>query len=93
MNVTKLALVRKGPQEPPPAGGAPHATTDDALLNTQEAARYLRVSVRWLQGNAHIPRVNLALPDAKRATVRYRKRDLDEHVAARVVSPRREEGR
>jgi hypothetical protein len=74
--------------------GALHpVASGERLWTTPEAAKYLGVSVRWLQGMGLLPKVNLARPGAKRATVRYRKRDLDAYVEGQVVSPSRGEGR
>lgn len=63
------------------------ARDGDRLFTRKEAADYLRVSVRWLEGCAEIPRVNLGRPGAKRATIRYRRTDLDTHIARCVVDP------
>lgn len=61
------------------------ARTDDTLLNKREAAAYLKVSIRWLETNPDIPKVNLARLASKRAIIRYRKSDLDSYIAGRVV--------
>ncbi len=60
--------------------------TGTGLLTRREAAEYLNVSLRWLEECAAIPRVNLARPDAKRATIRYRKSDLDAFIESRLVA-------
>lgn len=52
------------------------------MLRLSEAAEYLGVSPRWLEGNPEIPRVNLATA-GRRPMWRYRLRDLDEHTASR----------
>jgi hypothetical protein len=59
--------------------------TPPEYLTTAEAAEYLRVSSRWLQAHPTVPRVNLADPDARRAMWRYRRQDLDAHMARRVT--------
>lgn len=76
MMITDPPSGRKTPPDPdvPPS---------DGLLTSNEAARYLRVSIRWLQAATaagHIPCVRLAHPGAQRGPVRYRKEDLDAYV-------------
>jgi hypothetical protein len=61
----------------------------DGYMSRVEAARYLDVSVRFLEGNASIPKVNVARPGSKRATWRYRKSDLDAWMTARQRSGKR----
>lgn len=74
------------PAKPPATPTTPAlAKADDALLNKQEAAEYLKVSIRWLETNPDIPKVNLARPGSRRAIIRYRKSDLDSYIASRVV--------
>ena len=65
------------------------AKSPDGYMSRVEAAGYLDVSVRFLEGNASIPKVNLAGPGSKRATWRYRKSDLDDWMAARGQSGKR----
>ena len=72
-----------------PASAPAPESGGDALITRKEAADYLRVSVRWLEGCPDIPRVDLARPSAKRATIRYRKSDLDAYIASRMVAPLR----
>ena len=50
---------------------------DDGLLNSKEAARYLKMSVSWLYASL-VPFVKLG------SARRYRIVDLDAYVAARV---------
>ena len=65
---------RRSPEPPAPA---------DGYLSRAAAARYLGVSVRFLEGDTSIPKHDLGSPGARRATWRYHKRDLDEWMAAR----------
>jgi hypothetical protein len=55
----------------------------DGYLSRAEAATYLGVSVRRLEGDPSIPKFNVAGPRSKRATWRYRKTDLDSWMAGR----------
>lgn len=55
------------------------------LLKPQEAARYLGVSLRWLETNPEIPRSNLAPPSSRRGMWRYSVADLDAFVASRRI--------
>lgn len=57
----------------------------DRLLSRQEAAEYLRTSVRWLESQRTIPTVNIAAPNSRRAMVRYRRADLDRYIESRSV--------
>lgn len=78
MKVANELHARKGPE-----GG--NARPADGLLTTPEAARYLRVSIRWLQGATaagQISRVSLRRPGSQRGPVRYRREDLDAYVSA-----------
>jgi hypothetical protein len=63
----------------------------DGYLTRNEAAAYLGVSIRRLEGDSSVPKFNVAAPGAKRATWRYRRLDLDEWMAAR--KQRRNPGR
>lgn len=102
-NVIPLSLLRKAdgrgtPDESAQSGISPQASPTGGVvagpyLTTDEAAEYLGVSVRWLQGRPDIPRVNLGRPGAKRAMVRYRRTDLDSYMASRLKGLAREEGR
>ena len=56
----------------------------DGLLTRKQAAEYLNVSIRWLEETALVPRVDLSRPGARRATIRYRRSDLDAFVESRV---------
>jgi hypothetical protein len=71
----------------PPSGRntpvSPDVPLTHGLLTSHEAARYLRVSLRWLQSATaagHVKCVRLAYPGASRGPVRYRKDDLDAYV-------------
>ena len=57
------------------------------LLSKRDAAAYLGVSVRWLESNPAVPRVNLAQPGRSRAMWRYRVGELDEFAASRRTEP------
>lgn len=61
------------PDNPPPG----------SLKTPREAAAYLGVSIRWLQGNPTIPFVDLALPGRRRRMIRYRVEDLDDYASSR----------
>ncbi len=64
---------------------APPPLTFDGLLTTEQAARYLSVSERWLQGEtaaARIKCVRLLRPGKTRGSVRYRRDALDEYIAS-----------
>lgn len=63
----------------PSERNSPDPTADGGLLKLHEAAAFLQVSPRWLQGataTGRIRKVSLALPGATRGPVRYRKADL-----------------
>ena len=55
----------------------------ERLLRRPEAARYLGVSVRWLDSLRDIPVVNLAGATSRRSMPRYRRSDLDRFVEQR----------
>lgn len=55
----------------------------DGYLSRTEAAGYLGVSLRFMEDNTSIPKINVAGPGSKRATWRYLKSDLDEWMKAR----------
>jgi excisionase family DNA binding protein len=62
----------------------PDASPTHGLFTSHEAARYLSVSLRWLQSATAAGRVRcvrLTRPGASRGPVRYRKDDLDAYVA------------
>ena len=63
--------------------------TPDSYLSRAEAAEHLGVSVRFLEGDTTIPKVNVARPGAKRATWRYCKKDLDDWASARTTATKR----
>ena len=55
------------------------------LLTTLEAAQYLRMSPRWLQGQTAagvIQALRLCRPGARKGAVRYRRSDLDAYIAS-----------
>lgn len=82
MKLINETAARKGPE-----GARPGLA--DGLLTAPEAARYLRVSLRWLQSATaagHILRVSLRQPGAQRGPVRYRREDLDAYVRTCQVS-------
>jgi hypothetical protein len=56
----------------------------DAYLDRRAAAAYLRLSVRFLEGNTSIPKTNFAGVNAKRPTWRYKRSDLDAWAAERA---------
>jgi|GEM_PF-6957088 hypothetical protein len=45
-------------------------------VSRKDAAKLVGVSVRWLESQTAIPKINLAGPGARRATWRYSRRDL-----------------
>lgn len=45
-------------------------------FSRRDAAKFVGVSVRWLESQTAIPKINLARPGARRATWRYSRRDL-----------------
>lgn len=53
----------------------------ERLFRRSEAAHYLGVSLRWLEGRSDIPAVNLARAASRRAMLRYRRSDLDQFIA------------
>jgi hypothetical protein len=59
------------------------AKSPDGYLSRAEAAAYLGVSLRRLEGDSSVPKFNVARLGAKRATWRYRRADLDEWMAVR----------
>jgi excisionase family DNA binding protein len=83
--------------DPPSGRNAPaghDAPPTEGLLTSQEACRYLRVSLRWLQSATaagHVRCVRLAHPGTQRGPVRYRRDDLDAYVA-RCQSSQRDAG-
>ena len=61
-----------------------------ALLTTQEAARLLRMSPRWLQAQSAagvIPALRLCRPGAQKGAVRYRRSDLEAYIVSLAVEP------
>ena len=64
----------------------------ERLFRRSEAAHYLGVSLRWLEGRSDIPAVNLARAASRRAMIRYRRSDLDQFIA-RHANPDDEGGR
>ncbi len=67
--------------------GNPHASE---LLTTIEAAHYLRMSPRWLQGQTAagvIQALRLCRPGATKGAVRYRRSDLDAYIASLASDP------
>jgi excisionase family DNA binding protein len=70
--------------KPPSGRNGPDELTTHGLLTSHQAARYLSVSLRWLQAATaagHVRCVRLVRPGASRGLVRYRKDDLDAYVA------------
>lgn len=55
-------------------------------VSRKEAARLVGVSVRWLESQATIPKINLASPGARRATWRYSRHDLIAFMESRKTS-------
>lgn len=51
----------------------------EKYLTPDEAAEYLKVTLRWLKSNHDVPAVLLG-----HKTIRYRKVDLDRYMAERV---------
>jgi hypothetical protein len=62
------------------------APLPQGYLTRQEAARYLGVSLRWLEGNMSLPKVDIAQPGARRPTWRYRVADLDAWMEKRLTA-------
>ena len=54
----------------------------EQLLTRRQAAGYLAVSSRWLEGRSDIPVVDIASPKSRKAMPRYRQSDLDRCFAA-----------
>jgi hypothetical protein len=54
----------------------------DAFFTPREAAAYLRVSLRHLQGRTDIPVSNIAPATSRRRMMRYRRSELDRLGAA-----------
>jgi len=54
---------------------------DRALLTRAEAAHYLALSIRRLEGVSSIPKVNVAPPESRRPSWRYEPTALDKWVA------------
>jgi hypothetical protein len=63
-----------------PAGVVP-------LLTQHQAAVYLGVSSRHLQGRADIPRLDVAPPGSSRPQWRYRLQDLEAFADSRIILP------
>lgn len=66
-----------------------------ALLTTPEAARFLRMSPRWLQGQTAagvIQALRLCRPGAQKGAVRYRRSDLEAYIASLTAQPVRRSG-
>jgi excisionase family DNA binding protein len=62
----------------------PDSHIDDPLFDMEEAARYLRMSKRWVKGQlaeGTIPRTKLG------RLVRFRKSDLDNWIASNTTTP------
>ena len=73
------ARAERNPAEAPPP------LTFDGLLTTEQAARYLSMSERWLQGETAAGRircVRLRQPGKARGAVRYRREALDAYIAS-----------
>lgn len=66
--------------------GRTPAAQAGALLTSKQAAAYLAISLRALQGRADIPRVNIAPPGSERAMWRYCRADLDQLIAMRTIA-------
>jgi hypothetical protein len=60
-------------------------------MSRRDAAEFLGVSLRFLEGNTSIPKHNLAGPGAKRPTWRYKQSELEAWLAdrKRASEPRR----
>jgi hypothetical protein len=54
---------------------------DRALLTRSEAAEYLALSLRRLEGDQTIPKINVAPPESRRPSWRYEPTALDKWVA------------
>ena len=67
--------------------GRATASNADALFRPKEAARFLAISLRALQGRADIPRVDMSAPGSSRAMWRYRRADLEQLIAFRTIAP------
>lgn len=66
-------------QSRPPRWGA----QDRALLTRKDAAEYLSLSLRRLEGDPSIPKINVAPPGSHRPSWRYEPTALDKWVAER----------
>lgn len=58
-------------------------SSGNGLLSRAEAADYLGVSVRYMEGNSSIPKQDLGRTGNRRRTWRYSKADLDAWIASR----------
>jgi hypothetical protein len=67
------------------AANSQAAPLRQGYLTRHEAASYLGVSLRWLEGNTSLPKVDIAQPGAKRPTWRYRIADLDAWMEVRLT--------
>lgn len=65
-------------------GNADGSASPRVYLKRQEAASYLSVSLRWLEGNQDIPKIDLARPGSTRSMWRYKRSDLDAWLAAKA---------
>ena len=63
-----------------------NATPNNDLMSPQEAASYLRITVLALAKMRWTGRSELPFLKLNRKTVRYRRSDLDEWLAQRVVN-------
>jgi hypothetical protein len=58
---------------------------DRALLTRSEASEYLALSLRRLEGDPTIPKINVARPGSRRPSWRYEPPALNEWVAKHRV--------
>lgn len=54
-------------------------------VSRRNAAKLFGVSVRWLESQTSIPKINLARPGARRATWRYSLADLVDFMENRKI--------
>ena len=70
-------------------------TIPPELLTTTEAARFLSMSPRWLQGQTAaglIQALRLCRPGAQKGAVRYRRSDLEAYIDSLAAEPVRRSG-
>jgi len=67
-------------------GNFPNSAMEATLMDVHQAARILHMSTSWLYKQAENRLIQVVRVGG---SVRFRKQDLEEFVAARIVRPRR----